>query len=49
MPSSTLIFANAQKGAVKVGAVVVKLVSNAALFASTVRDNHAPTPLHNKT
>jgi phosphoribosylcarboxyaminoimidazole (NCAIR) mutase len=48
MPSSTLIFANAQKG-VEVAAVAVKLASNAALFATTVRDNHAPTPLNNKT
>jgi hypothetical protein len=33
----------------KIGAVAVKLASNAALFASTVRNNHAPTPIHNKT
>jgi hypothetical protein len=48
MLSSTLFFANAQKG-VEVGAVAVKLASTATLFATTVRDNHAPTPPHKKT
>jgi hypothetical protein len=42
------VFANAQRG-VEIGAVAVKLASIAALFAITVTDNHASTPLNKKT
>jgi hypothetical protein len=48
MLSSTLFFGNAQKG-MEVGAVAVTLASNAALFVTTLRENHAPTPLYKKT